>query len=621
MISTLELVNIAAKKAGIKETQAKFFFELLIKRLAEKLKPGETVKFSDIGFFHLRLIEKEIENIRDLNEKSKTEKQSVLLFSKSLEQKAYIENHIKFNVHKIPDEKHNEIDSYFSLSIGKPVFPFEGTANDELFAQEAGIELRKSLLYRADQLVGAMEKIKNTGDECIDFNKSLSAKEEETVVKDVKDSDEAEDLGDDLSTSEEKRISARNFVEDISNQVKDEQKLEKEKKEKPKAADDGLSEKLPWNFGRNVFDIKVDYKRDDAEEPVNKNVKENISEEVENDEPAIKPEDSFNTGFDEENINVDTKKDLSEKDIEHDEKLKSILDDYITKNEPEKFGAFERVKSFVSNIKKEDKIDEPVDESSVEAVENEVTPVEDIKTDEDFVQVQSKSTEYHYEDELEKIKKKKEPVKEKEPKKKDKHLYIRKKRSAVPVMVAVIAILFVAAIIYLYLNSDTFFKSDGLADDSLPDERPSSVTVIDREYVFPVTYPYKPVTNNEITGINLSMFSDEKIVFKPPVPRQELENKQDEKPVVEESKNSSGEESIGSVGKNVYKYKEYYVVQVASFQVYSMAEEEAKIYEDMGYNAFVEIAEITDKGTWFRLRVGDFTTRDKAISFAQKYTK
>ncbi len=41
----------------------------------------------------------------------------------------------------------------------------------------------------------------------------------------------------------------------------------------------------------------------------------------------------------------------------------------------------------------------------------------------------------------------------------------------------------------------------------------------------------------------------------------------------------------------------------------------------MGYNTFVEIAEITDTGTWFRLRVGDFTTREKANSFATKYIK
>ena len=172
------------------------------------------------------------------------------------------------------------------------------------------------------------------------------------------------------------------------------------------------------------------------------------------------------------------------------------------------------------------------------------------------------------------------------------------------------------------MESDTILKSEEVEEDVLTIVRPSSVTVIEREYIFPVTYPYTvSETEEEISGINLALFSDEEIVFKPPVPKQEIDKEEEETTVATEDEQNSTEESIGLVSKNVYKYKNYYVVQVAAFKSYSVAEAEAKKFEDMGYNTFVEIAEITGKGTWFRLRVGDFTTRDKANSFANKYIK
>ncbi|MDY0083954.1 MAG: SPOR domain-containing protein, partial [Ignavibacteriaceae bacterium] len=73
-----------------------------------------------------------------------------------------------------------------------------------------------------------------------------------------------------------------------------------------------------------------------------------------------------------------------------------------------------------------------------------------------------------------------------------------------------------------------------------------------------------------------------------------------------------------NVGNNIFKYGDHYVVQVASFRSGSISENEAGKYRNKGYNAFVETAEIPERGTWYRVRVGNFTTKEEAQNFINK---
>ena len=640
-MTTIELINIVAKKADIRESEAKFFFELFIKRLSDRMKPGESFKFSNVGYFHLRTAKKTVGSREDEKAGSGKDKIYVLLFSKEQEQMDDLENNLIFNIHDIPAGEHDEIDSYFSLSVGKPVLPVEGVTDGELFQNQTGIERRKTLLSKAEQLVSITEKLEGVmGNEEITIDKSLLSKGKIELLKSEPLSGEPSITGEDtFPSSENIRSSVPNFDEYISGKIESEINNESEKGVKPEAdMDESSSEKLPWNFGRNAFDKKVDYKREesedipaekekDEEEPLEEFETDKLSDELtvaEEDEPetsSLIDEDIHTESTD---FKIELEEEQTEKEIEQDEKLKSIIDDYINKDEPEKFGAYERVKSFVSNIKKDKSIDETEQEEIEETdePESELAELEEETTEDGFMEVQSKSTEYHLDDGKAKIKKEKESVPFKKSSREDKYLYKRRKRNFVPFLVAFLAVVFVVAIVYLYMESDTIFKSEEVEEDVFTIVRPSSVTVIEREYIFPVTYPYTvSETEEEISGINLALFSDEEIVFKPPVPKQEIDKEEEETTVTTEDEQSSVEESIGLVSKNVYKYKDYYVVQVAAFKSYSVAEAEAKKFEEMGYNTFVEIAEITGKGTWFRLRVGDFTTREKANSFANKYIK
>ena len=61
-----------------------------------------------------------------------------------------------------------------------------------------------------------------------------------------------------------------------------------------------------------------------------------------------------------------------------------------------------------------------------------------------------------------------------------------------------------------------------------------------------------------------------------------------------------------------------YTVQVASFKKQSDAREFASILRAKGYNVFVVMAEIPGKGTWNRVRVGTFLTKEEALDFGNK---
>ena len=49
-----ELIRKVAKRAGIPDQEAKFFFELFLKKASLKLHPGETIKLKGLGYFQLK---------------------------------------------------------------------------------------------------------------------------------------------------------------------------------------------------------------------------------------------------------------------------------------------------------------------------------------------------------------------------------------------------------------------------------------------------------------------------------------------------------------------------------------------------------------------------------------
>ena len=94
--------------------------------------------------------------------------------------------------------------------------------------------------------------------------------------------------------------------------------------------------------------------------------------------------------------------------------------------------------------------------------------------------------------------------------------------------------------------------------------------------------------------------------------RTEIEGKEEEKTkvaMVEESKGLAIPERKVTRGR--------YTLNIASFRNKGNANRLMKELEDKGYEAFVEKANIPGKGTWYRVAVGRFSSREEALTFAR----
>ena len=159
----------------------------------------------------------------------------------------------------------------------------------------------------------------------------------------------------------------------------------------------------------------------------------------------------------------------------------------------------------------------------------------------------------------------------------------------------------------------------------------ANATIVKRSYDIPVSYPY-PLKVNE-TSLSESTIEPEEIKKEDLTVTDKIEPKSE--PVVEKNDEKLTTQSklpetkkvtntslpkvnALNVGNNIFKYGDYYVVQVASFRASSISENEAGKYRNKGYNAFVEAAELPNRGTWYRVRVGNFSTKEEAQNFINK---
>jgi len=158
-------------------------------------------------------------------------------------------------------------------------------------------------------------------------------------------------------------------------------------------------------------------------------------------------------------------------------------------------------------------------------------------------------------------------------------------------------------------------------------------TVIDRTYDIPVEYPYArndAALKSDFEAISSSIFSTK---LKPPEVKQSdiAANQQADKKViskqVEKPKeinkppaavkhNSSAMNSTGvQVEQYIFKYGNDYVVQISSWPQKNQAEKQVKLYESHGFDSFIETAQIPGRGTWYRVKVGNFKTLAQARNF------
>lgn len=241
---------------------------------------------------------------------------------------------------------------------------------------------------------------------------------------------------------------------------------------------------------------------------------------------------------------------------------------------------------------------------------NDISDVESIEEDEEAVKEQTEQKAEYYE-----------PV---------------EKKNYLPFIIFPLIVIVLSLALYWYLE---FFQKKEIPVKNVNISlNTANTTVIKRDYDIPVSTPYPLQT--EGTTLNQNAATSEEVVKEDVKKEDVVINEQiDKQPEVKIEKKevkpeppakipdikplSSTTTTLAkpkalNVGNNIFKYGDYFVVQVASFRASSISENEAGKYRNKGYNAFVETAEIQGRGTWYRVRVGNFSTKEEAQNFINK---
>ncbi len=120
-----------------------------------------------------------------------------------------------------------------------------------------------------------------------------------------------------------------------------------------------------------------------------------------------------------------------------------------------------------------------------------------------------------------------------------------------------------------------------------------------------VSAPPRPSMVIQDSGLSKKVF----ILGEKEAPKEEKEGEKTQVTMVEEPKGLAIPEGKLPTGR--------YTLNIASFRDKGNADRLVRELEEKGYEAFVEKASIPQKGTWYRVAVGRFSSRGEALAFAQ----
>ncbi|HSD63663.1 MAG TPA: SPOR domain-containing protein [Ignavibacteriaceae bacterium] len=585
-MDTADVIRKISKKAGIPDTETKKFFEIFLKQISNILKPGESVKIPGVGLFQLRVGQIENPMEKDLQQFIYT---NLIIFIGENDQISGGEQVI-FNVPMEFEEKYQTIDSFFSLSIGKPIIPLKGVKASEFFIPPSGPELRGLIESKVIRLLEEAEKTEGGKEtEIILFKSKQNAVDIEQVEEDVPVQ------SDFLKTREFENLSW-DFGENLSQEIEQETNLQEENFLKVKV--DEISDE---NKSFPVEDNE-DVPHFEEEETVQQHQDEEIFEDVvdeeaewmeteEDSEVELKDSDFEDMIVEETEDIKPTEMNAEKKEIGEIKLEKSDKDDLSLKN-------FQRVSSLTKEFNT--KVDEEKDEDTdSEKSHPKITEVRG-----GFQKVRRTTAEFNFDfsgmkglDD--------EPVSDKTEKGAYSYKGYRKQSKIPSIIITAVVIIALAGIIFLYLK----LKSENnLSRTNNTETGKPQTKVIERNYDVPVTYPYDSVKETKKTGVPGNV-SDQNVTSEKKIDTsgRELNSNQ---PEIRESVNAERIENY------IYQYPEGIVVQVSSWKSKSIALSEVKKYRNAGYTAFAEMSTVPGMGLYYRVKVGYFNSLNEAKEFA-----
>lgn len=612
-----DLIIKFSKKIGIPDANAKLFLELLLKRISASLRPSQSIFIPEFGYFHFIKGKFKKPALGISNDEISEELIDLLLYT---EDKKLSQSETKGFVFSIPyshEDDYNPIDSYFSLSIGKPLIPLRGVSSESIYIPTSGYEYKKLLESKVEKIITQSEII--TSEELFptlivdassyNTNQVQLEKSEERLDEILSDDQNSSDQSAEVSEENIVRNIAWDFGENFSQKISADSILD--------LADERIN-------NPNKPEQKPHFEIQDVTEPESEKESQNeqdildelLEHENESDIIAAADENFFNKEGDE-------KTNLSKSGIDEAEKL---LDDLSN---------FEEVKSELSESKPRD--EELSDEEFWKSTSKlfETYDPRELGQDQSDEFTEVKSTTLNLGDHPSKASKIKlasetqtneinldedetNDIDEQSTSREEK---IETDRKNIKWAFLVFSLLLILAAAWFYWFTQIHKKSSDVVSKHDLTLKTNNTNIIERDFNIPITYPYLPLNvTNEKVNTDTSMIRDTVAIISveknPELKNQEKQNAPDKKLVTEKNKIHTGKPI--SVGNNIYRYGDMYIVQVASFRSSSISENEAGKYRDKGFNAFVEATEITGKGLWYRVKVGNFSSVTEAKDFIAK---
>lgn len=706
-----ELVSRLTKRVGVPEADIKIFLEVLLNKITEILNTGDSAEIEGIGTFYFikgELIKKNT-NL-ELNRDTVVD---LIVYSPfNLFDPSSDENLI-FNIPNSSFGSYSEVDSLFTLSAGKPIIPLEQNPDSNLFVPRSEVEMWRLVESKVDKVLSeavVSREIIDPGN-FIKLNENDFKKENsnwyehhnglrEKEINNLLDNGSTEksdpeklpwDFGiKNLGHSNDTFFSNQKYIESEVNPDEKENKNSDNNSEKPSGYDQGTS----WDFGGSEFKIKLIEKNKTLlkDEESNNRRGSSLNENNMQDDDSLYKEDDNHEYFELNKLRPENEPEnsidinFSQEDFE--------IPKYEAK-EDEKIGNFQRVKSLISEIGENDLNKHAVNKITWETNENIPDDSEKSagKTKNEFVRVQSKTTEFGYDSEdlkdLDNKKYKKieppemankygesqntEPAIEgtnsmkilkdlegsdgpedleyqKEPEDKDDAIqeaidFVNKKRDMADeftesgrkkgfiIAVSIFAVIIIVVLVLMKFGPNLQPTASEQKANKL--HQPSFQSVIGRSYDVPVEYPYTPneaAFKSNFDEISPSVYQVKKGSSTGQPNSTEVNSQKTKQvnkdigkqPVVSDTKVTAKDKPDNAnlegikVELNIYKYGNYFVVQTSSWPNREKAEDQVKMYKDRGLNSFIEKAQIPGRGTWYRVKVGNFKTLDQARNFVNR---
>lgn len=616
-----QFINSLAKKAGVKESEARLFAEIFLRKVYELIQPGDGILLDGIGTANFARTRFD----QDIPSDNRDDLAEVIIFNEVQLDGSSDRKPVIFTIPAPEEIKHNPLDKYFNLSPSKPVLQNFYSQSEVLLIPPTGNELEALLFSKVDKLLRDYKVTNNYVDPGLIINISENVKVETKISFDDKLLDEEldslllADINDEELLKELESIVWDMDEAPLSDVSGDNLLTEFDEELKVSDEDSPLPEK---EFSRSAGSL----------------------EEPEQIDPAQVPQESHQNSIDETNIQSE-----------------SIVDNEMEEGPLTETTEFERVKSFSSEFLRENpNAEKQENEDAFQAAIDKVTrelesddyTADNIHNkldssggnDSGFIEVIPKSSVYNpniinvveaenqdeqevQEDESkidpeeyhrEALKEASEFVKDR----RSRDISKEKKRSNISLLIIILILILLSASIYLYFKfikaPETSLQSGNgggnIANTSL-------VEVIERNFELPVTYPYPENRRDQFvyySGIDSSVMdvisglnkSDSEIAV---IPSSGGGNN-----VTTALVDPSGKAEVVRIKNNVYRYGEYFVVQVASFKSRTIAESEASKYNRQGHQSYIEEVDIPGRGVWYRLRVGNFQSVADADNFESK---